>query len=180
MAKLLLSVVLSTVVLFVWSGVTQLLPWGVTTVQNLTMLPEGDERLAGYDVQRVEAGVLTTPRFDESFLGRISTYSTDATFSWIVTQPMATDYSSYFLREALTQFFVAMLLVDFLAETRRWPSAWRISAVALGGVAASIACYGQLMNWWAVPMAYGLGVSFNLVAGWTLAAFPPPLLLRSP
>ena len=180
MVKILLSVVASTVVLFVWSGVTQLLPWGVTAVQNLTTLPEDDERFAGYDVQHVEKGALTTPRFDESFLGRISTYSTDSTFSWIVTQPLASDYSGYFLRELLTQFFAAMLLVAFLSRTRRWPSAQRIGAVALGGVAASIACYGQLMNWWAVPLAYGLGVSVNLVVGWTLAAFPALLFLRSP
>ena len=177
MARCMLSVVLATIVLFLWSGLTQLLPWGVSTVQNLTSLEEGDERFEEYGA--VHVGALTTPDFDERFVSRVSTYTTGATFSWIVTQPLMTDYSGFFLREGGTQFLVASLLVLFLVQSRAWSDAKRMAGIALGGVVASVATYGQLMNWWALPASYGVGVSFNLVVGWTLAALPPLFLLRT-
>ena len=32
-----------------------------------------------------------------------------------------------------------------------------------------IAIYGGMLNWMGMPAAYGVGESFNLVAGWLLA-----------
>jgi hypothetical protein len=42
--------------------------------------------------------------------------------------------------------------------------------VAVATLAATTATYGQLMNWWSMPLPYALGASLNLIIGWMLAS----------
>ena len=169
MKRLIFSTVVSTIILFLWSGLTQMLPWGVTTTQNISV--QTGELVQAPNLLRLEPNSLTTETFDEQFVNKISTYTTDKTFSWIVTQPLNTNYISYFAMEALTQFMVALFLSLILFLTAQLEFKTRLSLIALAGLAAVMATYGQLMNWWKLPASYALGVGLNLVIGWLLASF---------
>lgn len=127
------------------------------------------------------AGSLTTPEFDERMSGRISTLTTDRTFSWIVSRPI--DYynpGAYFAREAVTQLVVALLLTGLLLLLPAVPLGTRLVLVAVAGVAAVAGTYGTQMNWWGLPAVYRIGVGFNLVAGWVLATLVVSLWILRP
>ena len=169
MKKIIISTLVSAVILFLWSGITQMLPWGITSTQNIST--QANNQVDAPNLIELSPGSLTTDQFETQFLGKISTLSTDHTFSWIITQPLQTDYTGYFIKEFITQLSVGILLALLLYITLPLTLKIRIQIVLLAGFGAAIASYGQLMNWWALPAGYGLGVSLNLIIGWTLAAF---------
>ena len=169
MKKVMLSTVASTVILFLWSGLTQALPWGVPTTQNVSVQTSAPETEVPNLIQ-LPVGSLTTEEFEAYFIDKVSTYTTDKTFSWIVTQPLRNDYSRYFALETVTQFVVALLLACLLALTAELDIKRRMLIVFVAGLAAVSGIYGQLMNWWALPPSYALGVSLNLVIGWMIAS----------
>ncbi len=169
MTRLIFSTLAATIILFLWSGLTQMLPWGITSTQNISV--QTSEPVQAPNLLRLEPNSLTSETFDEQFINKISTYTTDKTFSWIVTQPYNTNYMSYFAREALTQLLVAFFLSMLLFLTAQLSFKTRLSLIALAGLAAATATYGQLMNWWKLPASYALGVGLNLMIGWLLASF---------
>ncbi len=169
MTRLILSTVAATIILFLWSGLTQMLPWGVTATQNISV--QTNQPVQAPNLLRLEPNSLTTETFDEQFINKISTYTTDKTFSWIVTQPLNTNYLSYFVREAFAQFLVAFFLSMLLFITVKLNLKTRLSLITLAGLAAVTTTYGQLMNWWKLPASYALGVGLNLMIGWLLASF---------
>ena len=116
MKKVTLSAVVSTAVLFLWSGVTQMLPWGVPTTQNVSVQTSTHDSEVP-NLVKLPVHSLTTEQFDAQFINKVSTYTTDETFSWIVTQPLREDYSTYFIVEAITQFVVALLIAFLLMIT---------------------------------------------------------------
>lgn len=167
----LLATLVATVVLFLWSGLTQRLPWGVARVQTLsTQSPGGVEAFQAPNLVELPPGSLTTPGFDERVSGRVSTLTTDRTFAWIVARPVG-EYSpgAYLARKAQTQLVVAALLAAIWLLLPEAPLSTRLALVALVGSAAAAGSYGQLMNWWGLSASYGVGVSVNLVIGWLLA-----------
>jgi Mg2+/citrate symporter len=171
--KIIISTIISTVLLFLWSGLTQIFPWGVPTAQTIaSQTNKQTESFQTPNLIELPANSLTTNKFDEQFVNKISTLTTDKTFSWIVTKPV--DYynvGNYFIKEIITQLFVALLLATLLALTIGLPNQKRLAIIAIGGVLAVIAIYGQMMNWWGVPAIYALGAGLNLIIGWTLSAF---------
>lgn len=171
MLKLFLSTLLSTTILFIWSGLAQMLPWGIASTQNVTVqrVP-ANEPLQVPNLIQIPVDTLITDQFDRQFLHKISTLTTDTTFSWIITQPLQSDYTGYLLVELVTQFVVALLLAILLFLTRPLAFGKRIAIVLLVGLLTVAATYGQLMNWWALPALYAVGVSVNLVVGWAMAA----------
>ena len=169
MKKIIISTLISAVILFLWSGITQMLPWGISSTQNIST--QVNNQVDAPNLIELSPGSLTTDQFETQFLDKISTLSTDNTFSWIITQPLQTDYSAYFIKEFITQLIVSLLLAFLLHFTVALNLKTRIQIVLLAGLCAAIATYGQLMNWWALPAAYGLGVGLNLIIGWTIAAF---------
>ena len=169
MKNLIISTLVATLILFLWSGLTQVLPWGITTTQNISV--QTGEPLQAPNMLLLEPDTLTTEAFDEQFVNKISTYTTDETHSWIVTQPLQTNYTGYFVKELLTQLIVALFLSAILLLTVRLELTPRLAVILLAALAASAATYGQLMNWWSMPAAYALGVSLNIVIAWTLAGF---------
>jgi hypothetical protein len=171
MQRFIISTLVATAILFSWSGVTQMLPWGVPSSQNVTAQTNVAEEARVPNLLKVTPNALTTAIFDEQFVGKISTYTTDKTFSWIVTQPLNTNYSGYFIKEGVTQFIVALLLSLLLLLTVRLTLKTRMALVIIAALAAVSAIYGQLMNWWSLPINYALGVSLNLMIGWVLASF---------
>lgn len=171
MKKIILSTLVFTLLLFLLSGLTQLLPWGIPTTQNISAqtVPISDPSVSKL-ITRLP-NELTTQDFDGQFMDQISTYTTDNSFSWIITQPLQKDYSQYFIREALTQLVVAFLLSVLLFLTLQQKLKTRLLIIAVAGAIASVGTYGQLMNWWAMPVAYGIGVSLNLILSWTIVGF---------
>lgn len=170
MKKHLLAVLVFTILLFLWSGFTQMLPWGIPTAQKISVQSQ-DTTNQVQGVIKLQPNTLTTANFDATFNHKISTYTTDSTFSWIVTQPLKTDYSSYFIGEIITQFFVSILLVPLLALTSNHRIQMRIMLIALVALLAWISTYGQLLNWWGVPANYAIGVGVNMLVGWCLTGF---------
>ena len=172
MKSRLTSLLIATVILFLWSGLTQLLPWGISAVENITTLNNAQvEQLQASNLIQFSPNSLTTDAFDAQFVNKISTYTTPATFSWIVTQPLNTNYTGYFLVEMITQLIVALLLTALLEVTIQLSPNKRILLVLLASAVAGAATYGQLMNWWRLPAAYALGVIANLIIGWVLVAY---------
>lgn len=164
-----LGTILTTVLLFVWSGVVQNFPWGVPSAQVLYQVSAEPEEERVPNARDVPYHTLTTADFDREMVGRVTTLTTDNTFSWIVTRPIEEyDPVAYLGKEALTQMVVGGMLTVLLWLTTGLGYFRRMGLVALCAIMASTATYGQLLNWWGLPLAYTLGVSLNLVVGWVL------------
>jgi hypothetical protein len=170
-ARTFVVIIATAVVLFVWSGLTQLFPWGVpsATVVVSQSTPQSTPFQAA-NIRQLPAHELTTPQFDRALVNHVTTLTTDETFSWIVSKPIAY-YSptNYFLREALTQLIVALLLVCIALLTRTLALRERMLLFLVISLAASAGSYGQLLNWWGLTPTYALGASVNLIAGWLIA-----------
>ena len=172
MNRIILSTLLCAFLLFLFNGLGQLLPWGIPTTQNITVQAGTTATQTNVpNLVRLAPDALTTSKFDNQFLDKISTYTTDKSFSWIITQPLPLNYTGYFVKEAITQLLVGLLLSLILFFCKGLDLKTRLTIVGLAGIAASFGTYGQLMNWWNLPPAYGLGVSFNLVLSWLLVSF---------
>ncbi len=170
MIKLIIATLSATIILFLWSGAAQMLPWGVpATTKISTDNTAGNSNVKNLKV--LSPGTLTTERFETEFNNRISTYTTGKTFSWIVMQPLKKDYSVYFIKEAMTQLIIGLFLSVILLMTIDLSLQKRMILIVLAAASASFATYGQLMNWWGIPASYGVGVSVNLIIGWLLAGF---------
>ena len=172
MKKILISTVLMTLILFLWSGLTQIFPWGVPSAQKVSTQTEVDT--GSFDVPdliEMPPYSLTTDEFDSIMSGKISTLSTDETFSWIISSPMKNyDPIKYFIWEIVTQLVVSVLLTFLLLQIHLLPIKKRLIVVGFTGLLTFIGVYGQMINWWALPLIYGLGVGFNLIVGWLLAS----------
>jgi hypothetical protein len=171
--KIVLSTLIGTLILFLWSGVTQMFPWGVPTAQAISA--QSSKQTSSFQTPNLielPAGTLTTAQFDDQMVGKISTLTTDKTFSWIISTPIAYyDVGSYFMKEVLTQLFVALLLSFMLWQMRQMPLSDRLKFIGFAGLLAVIGIYGQQINWWGMPLIYGLGAGVNLIIGWLLVAF---------
>jgi len=172
MNRVILSTILCAFLLFLFNGLGQLLPWGIPTTQNVTVQTETTSNQANVpNLVRLAPHELTTTKFDDQFINKISTYTTDQTFSWIITQPLQLNYTGYFIKEAITQLLVGLFLSVILLLTNALDLKTRLTIIGLAGVAASTGTYGQLMNWWNLPPNYSLGVSFNLILSWLIVSF---------
>lgn len=171
--KIILSTIISTVILFLWSGLTQMFPWGVPTTQ--TIISQSDKQTESFqtpDLIELPANSLTTEKFDEQFVNKISTLTTDKTFSWIISAPIDNyNVAGYFIKEIITQLIVAILLAILLTLTINLLNKQRLTLIAIVGLLAVTGIYGQMMNWWSMPSLYALGAGFNLIAGWLIAGF---------
>jgi hypothetical protein len=171
--KILISTLVGTLILFLWSGITQMFPWGVPTAQAISSQSiKKTESFQTPHLIELPANALTTEKFDDQLLDKISTLTTDKTFSWIITKPISYyNVSSYFIKEVLTQLLVAFLLTLVLANTIKLETSTRLKIVSIIGLLAVAAIYGQMMNWWGIPMKYALGAGFNLIIGWILVSY---------
>jgi len=173
MKKIIISTIASTIVLFLWSGITQIFPWGVPTTQTIsTQTNKQTENFQTPNLIELPSNSLTTNKFDEQFVGKISTLTTDKTFSWIITTPIESyDITGYFIIEILTQLIVALFLAILLTMTVGLSNKNRLTIILLAGLLAVTGIYGQMMNWWGMPANYALGTGFNLIVGWSIAGF---------
>jgi hypothetical protein len=173
MKQKILAVIIGTVVLFLWSGLTQMFPWGVPTAQTVTTQSDKQtESFQSPNLVELPPNSLTTNRFDEQFQNKISTLTTDETFSWIISKPISYyNVGNYFLREIATQLIVAILLVFLLSITVKLNDYKRILLIGISALLTGTAVYGQQMNWWGIPALYAVGASVNLVIGWLIVAY---------
>lgn len=171
--KISISTILSTVILFLWSGITQIFPWGVPTAQTITsQTNKQTENFQTPNLIELPANSLTTEKYDEQFVNKISTLTTDKTFSWIITKPVGYYHvGNYFIREIITQLIVALFMATLLFLTVGLPNKMRLAIIIICGALAVTAIYGQMMNWWGVPAIYALGAGLNLIIGWILSAY---------
>lgn len=169
--KIIISTLTSTVILFLWSGLTQMFPWGVPTAQTIsTQSNNQTESFQTPNLIELPPNTLTTEKFDEQFVNKISTLTTDKTFSWIITSPIDNyNISAYFIKEIVTQLLVGLFLALVLTLTVKLSNKTRHYLVGLSGILAVTAIYGQMMNWWGLPLLYALGAGFNLIVGWLIA-----------
>lgn len=172
------AVAACTVVLFVWSGLSQLFPWGVPTVRNVAQT-RAEPKSFGATPMRFAPGELTTSGFDEVLGNGISTLTTERSFAWIVSVPIDRyDPTRYFLQEVVSQLLCSVCLV--IAALLLSPLPWRRVAgvVALFGIAAGVATYGVMTNWWGLPVRYSGGMCVNLAVGWLLGGAAITVILK--
>ena len=169
-ARCVLAVLVGMIVLVLWYGLTQLFPWGTGSVSNFSATSSETYVSGPPGLEKASPGTWTTEAFEDRLGGRISTLATDRSFSWIVAAPRE-HYSipRYFAFHALTQAAVAAFLVLVLGVLAPLPRLRRLAAVAVLAMTGAIATYGGMLNWWGLPVAYGLGEGFNLLVGWLLA-----------
>jgi hypothetical protein len=171
--KIIISTLLGTLILFLWSGVSQMFPWGVPTAQAISA--QSSKQTSSFQTPNLielPAGTLTTTQFDDQMLGKISTLTTDKSFSWIISSPIVYyNVGNYFMREVVTQLFVALLLSLMLWQMRQMAMNDRLKLIGFAALLAVIGIYGQQINWWGMPLIYGLGAGVNLIIGWLLVAF---------
>ncbi len=165
------TVLAMATVLFVWSGVTQCLPWGVPTTPQYDASGRPPHDMQSETTVRAAPGTWTTAAFDAQLGSSMLTLTTERTFAWIVAVPItAYDPARYFALELAAQLAVSLGLVALTLLTKELSRSRRLGAVAIAALAASVASYGQMMNWWGMPAWYGIGMSANLTVGWLLAA----------
>jgi hypothetical protein len=170
------AVVAAAVTLFVWSGLTQVFPWGVPTVRNVAQTTE-DPASFGAQPVRKAPGALTTAAFDEVLGDGLSTLTTDRSFAWIVSVPLSRyDPMRYFAFEFASQLACSIALVLAMWLLSPLSGRRRAAVGALFGLAACVATYGVMANWWGLPVPYAAGMSLNLVIGWLLAGAVSSLL----
>lgn len=171
--KIIISATVSLLILFLWNGLAQMFPWGVPTAQSISsQTAKQTESFQTPNLVELPGNSLTTEKFDEQFVNKISTLTTDKTFSWIITKPL--DYyniGNYFIKEIITQLLSALLLAILLVLTAELANSKRLAIIAISGVLAVAAIYGQMINWWGVPAIYALGAGVNLIIGWIISAF---------
>jgi hypothetical protein len=173
MKKISLSILAITVILFCYGGLAQMFPWGIPSTQVITAQAGGQtEAFQAPQEIKIESGTLTTHAFDEVMVGKISTLTTDKTFSWIISAPLSRyDAKTYFALEILTQFLVAFMLTLLLFLTKGMELTQRVLLMLIAAIAASSSIIGQQLNWWALPTTYGVGVGINLILSWTIAYY---------
>ncbi|MCU0327572.1 MAG: hypothetical protein MUE53_01165 [Chitinophagales bacterium] len=148
-------------------------PWGVPTAQVISSQTiKKTESFQAPNLIELPANSLTTDKFDQQMVDKISTLTTDKTFSWIITKPTSYyNVGQYFIREIFTQLVVAFLLTLLLFFTTKHNFKTRLIITLLVGTMAVTAIFGQMLNWWGIPAIYALGAGFNLIIGWFLISF---------
>ena len=152
--NVLLSVIVGSVVLFLWTGLAQnVLPWGVKSVRPHEARDGVGAQIAG--VRR--NGMI---------------YITDQVAAFIAVKPEAY-YSPtrYMALELVTQIGVAAVLTAILVLTRTLPDGERPLLVVLVGAAGIASIDLQYWNWWGFSTRYTLGLAFNRLVGYVLAGF---------
>jgi len=177
--KFLISVVVVTVILFLWSGITQMFPWGVPSANTLRSTSNSEvKNFQAPNLKTFKVNELTTEKFDEELVNKVNTLTTDKTFSWIITKPISYyNPMKYFFGEIITQLFVALILTLIIFFTSGLKVNVRILFVVLIGILSSVSIYGQLFNWWGLTIKYALGASINLIVGMMLGALIPILFI---
>ena len=171
--RILLSIILMTAVLYIYSGMSQMLPWGVPTAQ-VVFSQDGEAQIfqSTADIQQFQPYEFTTPKFDEQFRNKISTLSTDETFNWIVSSDIGGyNPTRYLVLEFFTQLLVAVFLTLGLALTISLANNQRFMIIlflALAGLSATLL---QQLNWWRIPSDYQLGMMINILISWGLCTF---------
>jgi hypothetical protein len=169
MIAVVLQWLLATVVLVLINGVAQRLPWGVGSVQQLAQNAILQTITGSTTVIDVSETPIVTSEFDSRLASQVSTLTTAATFSWIVSKPIsAYRPSRYLAREVFTQALVAIALVAIMTLTVDPFAA--LMVVGIAGTAGAVATYGQLTNWWGLTLRYAVGVSVTLAASWVIVA----------
>jgi hypothetical protein len=165
-----LAVLVGTVLLVLWNGLTQLFPWGLGAVSNFSATSGESYALAAPRLEEAPPGTWTTPAFEAQLGNGISTLATDDSFSWIVAVPRERyDPARYVSLHILSQAAIALFLVLVLWPLQRLRRTARLASVLLLGVAAMLGSHGTMMVWWGTPAAYAVGSAGNLLAGWLLA-----------
>ncbi len=176
MIRSLVAVAAAGASLFVWSGLSQQLPWGVSAAQNFSatspvaLAEVNASAFEPRNLTRKTPGFYTSAAFDEAFSDAVSTLATDRTFSWIISIP-AERYKPmrYLGVEAITQVGIAVLLLLTLTALRPLPKKDRFRVLGLLALAGGLATYGVMMNWWGLPLQYAVGMVLNLLVGWFIA-----------
>lgn len=171
--EFLLQVLLVAVLLMLLGGASQALPWGIGSAQQLRQQSVGADREFGTKSDRVvdvAATPIVTAEFDRTTTNRVSTLTTDGSFSWIVTKPVAYyKPARYLSMEFLTQVLVAVGIVGINFLLGDAPQATKIGVILIAATLTAVSTYGQLLNWWGLTLRYAIGVSLTVLLGWGLS-----------
>ncbi|GEM_PF-1623354 len=151
------------VILFLWNGITNNLPWGNGSVASVDTAPELGKAV---DAQLQQ--------------GHRALFLSDTVAAIIVARPLS--YYSiprYFALEFVTQVAVALFLSIILSLTASLPLENQILLIFLIASVASIAIYFQYANWWGFSFQLALGSAINLIISWCGVSFILSLLLMT-
>lgn len=149
--NIVIAIIASGVLLFLWTGLTQnLIPWGIKSVRA------HDQK----DGTGAALAKLTTD-------GMV--FITDQVAAFIAIKPAAYYVTGrYFAIEFVTQIIVGAVLTGLLVLTAPLDDGTRLLIVGLAGAAGVASIDLQYWNWWGFSNRYTLGVAVNRLAGYLL------------
>lgn len=173
MKKIFIASMLASIVLMLWNGFSQVLPWGVSAVKIYTTQENAaTEQFQVDNIEKFLPHSIVTEKFDKLMANEVSTVFTDKTFSWIISRPLSYyDMKSYFIRSFFIELIVGLLLTLLSVRTISMRFGDRMIVFMLIALTATIGINGEQMNWWGLPPIYAVGVSVNLLLGWMLVSF---------
>ncbi|AFY49654.1 hypothetical protein Nos7524_3880 [Nostoc sp. PCC 7524] len=155
---LLFAVIVAGLVLFIWSGVTQNLPWGIKSVKP--------------DIKNV---VATQAIASESQNGMM--YLNGEIVAFVAVKPK-TYYSPqrFFIVEFVTQILAGMILCLLLSQLFDLSLVGRQFIILLVSLLIVVTTDMSYWNWWGFSHPYTLGVAANKIIGLQLASLVVSLL----
>lgn len=149
---LVLAMLITGIILFVWSGISQNLPWGVRSVK-----PDVTNEVA---IQAIAS---------EQKNGML--YLNGEIVALVAAKPKSY-YSTqrFFAVELLTQLLVGIVLCLLLAQLSNLSLLHRQLIVLLAGLLIVATTDLAYWNWWGFSNLYTLGVSVNKLIGLQLAS----------
>lgn len=168
-----LSSISIAIILFFWSGLTQLFPWGVPTTKKLRTASDVVEKnFQANDLKSYPEYYFTTSEFDAQMVNKVNTLTTNHTFSWIVSKPISYyNPLRYFIVAFLIHFIVGILITRLLLFVSDKRLVTQINFILLIALLASFSIYGAFSNWWGLTLVYSIGESLNLIIGWIISAY---------
>lgn len=155
---LLLAIVVAGCILFVWSGISQNLPWGIKSVKTDVKNEEVTQAIANEGVNSMMY-----------FQGEI--------VALVAAKPKAY-YSPkrFFGIELVTQFLVGGVLCLLLAQLPTLSLINRQLVVFLASLLIVVTTDIPYCNWWGFSVSYTLGVAINKLLGLQLTSLIISLL----
>jgi hypothetical protein len=157
--QILMGTVVGGILLFVWSGITNNLPWGIGSISDVQQAPELGKAIE-----------------EQLNVGNKALFLSDVVAAIVVARPI-TYYSipRYFAFEFVTQLGVAFLLTMIVGLTDSLAPETQMLLIALIGLTGSMGILFQYWNWWGFPVKLVIGSTLNLIIGWIVVSF---VLLR--
>ena len=164
MKKIVLSGIAGGLVLFIWSAIAHMPPWGTAGERKVDSERE-PALLAALGVSMSERAIYILPGASGGASAVIAFSPRPADRAWL-----GSSFATWFLIEFLSDMAAGLLGACIAAGLSSGLSFWRRALlVATIGIVATIDIDGSYWNWYGFPTSYLLAQFLDHAGGWLLA-----------